>query len=328
MRHLIALFMLLCLALPAYAGDTITVYSNIEPDMVAKYTRAFNEAHPDITIKWVRDSAGPITARLLAEKDNPQADMVFGLALNSLLSLEPYGIFEPYTPKDFGKIAPNMRDKRPNPVWVGINAWGTSFCINKPELEKRGLPVPRTWQDLLNPVYQGLLVMPNPASSSTGYMAVAGWLQSMGDKAAWEYMQQLHKNIKMYVHSGCKPAQMAAQGEIVIGISSNSCATPYLARRAPLLIITPQDGVGWDMETAALLKNRPNRQAAQKFMDFATSEAAARIAAENGYIPGRQEMNNAEGKAIMAHFVDMDFYASAKQRADVLKKWRALFESN
>ena len=71
--------MSLGLASNAMAGD-LTVYTAIEAEDLKKYAAAFNADHPDITINWVRDSTGIVTAKLLAEKDNPQADVIWGLA--------------------------------------------------------------------------------------------------------------------------------------------------------------------------------------------------------------------------------------------------------
>src|SRR5687768_12708350 len=73
---------------PAWAKTTLTVYTAIEADDLKKYAARFNEDVPDIEIKWVRDSTGVVTAKLLAEKANPQADVIWGLAATSLLVLK------------------------------------------------------------------------------------------------------------------------------------------------------------------------------------------------------------------------------------------------
>src|SRR5437899_12453652 len=74
------------------AKATLTVYTAVEADDLKKYAARFNEDHPDIEIKWVRDSTGVITAKLLAEKANPQADVIWGLAATILLVLKPEGM--------------------------------------------------------------------------------------------------------------------------------------------------------------------------------------------------------------------------------------------
>lgn len=63
-------------ATSAFAKTTLTVYTALEADQVKAYQDAFEKANPDIEIKWVRDSTGVVTAKLLAEKNNPRADVV------------------------------------------------------------------------------------------------------------------------------------------------------------------------------------------------------------------------------------------------------------
>src|SRR5690349_24960219 len=87
------------LASAAYAQKTqLLVYTALETDQIKAYQEGFNKAFPDIELKWVRDSTGVITAKLLAEKSNPQADVVMGVAASSLAQLDKNGMLEPYKP--------------------------------------------------------------------------------------------------------------------------------------------------------------------------------------------------------------------------------------
>lgn len=316
---------------PGWAKTELVVYSNSEPEMLRLYTSEFEKLHPDITLKWVRDSAGPVLARLLAEKEAPRADVIFGLSLAATLTLIPQGLLEPYTPAEYEALIPEMRDNSANPVWIPMNAWGAALCINQPELERLKLPQPKSWADLTDPVYAGQVVTSSPVSSSTGYFIVTTWLETMTPEKAWAYMEKLDTNLKMYVHSGCKPCQMAAQGEAAIGISSGACARPLLKRRAPLEIVVPSEGAGWDMEVAALVKkNRPAddpvQAAAKKLLDFAASQTVGRLAAENGYIPVRSDCLTEETAAQQALFLPLNVDMAVTEREAILAEWRRRFE--
>src|SRR5437899_5326614 len=105
------------------AKATLTVYTAVEADDLKKYAARFNEDHPDIEIKWVRDSTGVITAKLLAEKANPQADAIWGLSATSLLVLKPEGMLVPYAPKGLEKLSAQFRDGASPPASVGMDAW-------------------------------------------------------------------------------------------------------------------------------------------------------------------------------------------------------------
>lgn len=326
-KALVTAFCLAFFAAPALAATNLTVYTAVEPELLPRYLKDFTARYPDITITWVRDSAGPIGARLLAEKNAPKADVVFGLALSSLLPLAEHGILEPYRPKGIEALSSGMFDTNDPPLWVGINSWGAAICVNTKELTTKGLPEPESWQDLTNPKYKGFIATASPVTSSTMYMNVSSWIQSMGEDNAWEYMQKLHKNVKMYTHSGCKPAQMAAQGEVPIGLASAACAQPYIDRRAPIKLIVPKEGTGWDLEVSALVKGSKNKEAAQKLLDFCTSPEVARVAVEKAYIPAREDALTEGAKKARAAFLPSDPLKSAAARKQTLETWRSLFEA-
>jgi iron(III) transport system substrate-binding protein len=310
----------------ASAKTELVVYSDVETEMLSKYGKAFQQQHPDIRIKWVRDSAGPIAARLLAEKEAPKADVVFGLTLNSLLPLASYGLFESYQPAELTYVSSLMKDNGEHPLWIGLNGWTSNLCINKKMLEAKGLPMPATWQDLTKPEYKGHIVMPSPVSSGTGYMALTTWLQTMGDDSGWQYVNDLNDNMKMYTHSGCKPCQMAAQGEIAIGISAGICAASYSSRAPHLAITAPTDGVGWEIEAIALVKGTPHKEAAQKLIDFAVSEKASKIAVADGYIPNRFEFSSDALKETQKQLITIDIEKSTKEKEQTLAVWSKRFD--
>ena len=81
-----------------------TVYTALETDQLKAYEDGFNKVNPNIEIKWVRDSTGVITAKLLAEKANPQADVVMGVAASSLALLDQQGMLMPYAPLNLDAI--------------------------------------------------------------------------------------------------------------------------------------------------------------------------------------------------------------------------------
>jgi iron(III) transport system substrate-binding protein len=79
----------------AQAKTQLLVYTALEDEAMKPYKDAFEKANPDIEIRWVRDSTGAVTAKLLAEKSNPRADVVLGLAASSLTLLDLQGMLMP-----------------------------------------------------------------------------------------------------------------------------------------------------------------------------------------------------------------------------------------
>ncbi|MDR1519294.1 MAG: putative 2-aminoethylphosphonate ABC transporter substrate-binding protein [Planctomycetota bacterium] len=276
--YALAFAMLACAlpAVPPAAGESIVVYTALEDDEYPNYLDIFRKRHPEIEVKIVRDSTGIITARLLAEKNNPQADVVWGLAATGLILAERRGMLEPYAPKNLEKVNPLFRDAAAPPAWVGIKAWETGIIVNMIELKRLGLPMPKDYRDLLDPAYKGLIAMPNPASSGTGYLTVSAIIQIMGEREGWEYLDRLHQNIMQYTHSGSKPAKMAGQGEAVVGISFGYRGLKQKAAGDPVETVWPASGSGWDLEANALVKKAGVKEASRIFLDFALGDEVMR----------------------------------------------------
>jgi iron(III) transport system substrate-binding protein len=308
----------------------LTVYTALEADLLPTYQESFEAQNPDVSIQWVRDSTGIITAKLLAEKDNPQADVVLGTAATSLLLLKSEGMLEPYAPPNLDQLDPRFVDKDEPPYWVGTNAWAAALCVNTYEMEAKGLAIPTSWADLTKPEYKDLIVMPNPASSGTGFLDVSSWLQMMGEDEAWAFMDALHENIATYTHSGSKPCTMAAAGEYPIGVSFGFRAARLIDDGAPLTVVVPEEGIGWDMEASAIVKGTDEPEAARRLLDWAVSDEAMAIYAENYAILANESMekplpNFPEG--MKAKLIENDFEWAANNRARILEEWQSRYEA-
>jgi len=314
----------------AHAVD-LTVYTAVEAEDLARYAETFNKDHPDINIKWVRDSTGIVTAKLLAEKNNPQADVIWGLAGTSLLLMKSEGMLEAYKPKGVEKLDKKFVDKGSVPSWVGMDAWVASVCYNTVEAAKHNLTPPKTWTDLLKPMYEGHLIMPNPNSSGTGFLDVSSWLQMFGkEKGGWDFMDRLHKNIARYTHSGSKPCKLAAAGEIPIGISFAFRGAKSKAKGAPIDIIVPAEGVGWDMEATAIVAGTDKLEAAQTLVDWSITRTAMEMY-NTGYavvaMPGVAKPVKYFPENLADKMIDNDFEFAANNRKAILSEWLSRYDS-
>lgn len=307
----------------------LTVYTAVEAEDLTRYAEEFNKSHPDIKINWVRDSTGIITAKLLAEKDNPQADVIWGLAATSLLLMKSEDMLEAYAPTGVEKLDPKFVDKSSPPTWTGMDAWVASICYNTIEAGKAGLTPPTSWKDLTKPEYQGHIIMPNPNSSGTGFLDVSGWLQMFGEEDGWAYMDALHTNIARYTHSGSKPCKLAAAGEIPIGVSFAFRGAKSKAAGAPLEIIVPSEGVGWDMEATAIVAGTDDLEAAKTLVDWTVTKEA-NVMYNTGYAvvayPGVAKPVEHFPENLAEMMIDNDFEFAANNRAAILKEWQSRYD--
>lgn len=314
----------------AQGKTQLLVYTALETDQIKAYQESFNKSYPNIELKFVRDSTGIITAKVLAEKANPQADIVIGVSASSMAVFSNEGILLPYAPKGLDKILPQYRDPKNPPAWVGMDVYGAAVCFNTVEAAKRKLPKPQSWKDLTKPVYKGQITMPHPSSSGTGYLDVIGWLQMWGERDAWKFMDALHQNIAQYTHSGSKPCRQAGAGEFTIGVSFEYRAVTTKKAGAPIDIIFPSEGLGWDLEASGIVKGTKKLAAARSLMDWLATPGAMELYAKNFAVlamPGIAKPLDFVPADYEKRLVKNDFAWSAKNRDRVLVEWNKRYNA-
>lgn len=329
MKALVAGALVAFSATSAMAATEIVVYTALEADQLKAYEQAFEKDNPDIDVRFVRDSTGIITAKLLAEKANPQADVVWGLAATSLMLLDAEKMLMAYAPAGLDAINPKFRDPRNPPTWVGMDVWSSAICYNTVEGAAKNLTAPTSWEDLTKPEYKGVITMPNPASSGTGYLMVSAWLQLMGEEKAWAFMDKLHENVAAYTHSGSKPCKQAGAGEYAIGISFEYRAAKTKAGGAPIDVIFPKEGLGWDLEATAILSTTKHPDAAKKLADWAASRQANELYAASYAMTA---IDGVAGKLdyvpanLSEMLIDNDFNFAASNRERILTEWTKRYD--
>ena len=312
----------------AFSGE-LTIYSSTEGDSLKNFASRFSKAHPDIKVTWVRDSTGVIQARALAEKDNPRHDVFFAHAASSLMTLDTLDLFLPYRPVGLEKLDEKFRDKRDPPHWTGLWGFGTALCFNTVEAKKKNIPAPEKWADLTKPIYKGQIVMPNPGTSGTGFLNVSGWLQLMGKDKAWEFMDSLHQNIAFYSNSGSKPCELAAAGEYVIGISLPQRGANLKTVGAPIDVIIPSDGIGWEMQGVAIMKSTKNPTDAQTFVNWAISEPAMDAFAARAEVvayPVKTPKAKNLPPELASRMIKNDFAWASENHDAILAEWRKRYD--
>jgi iron(III) transport system substrate-binding protein len=256
---------MLALSTSAYAGE-ITAYTSLEEDDAKVYLEDFAEEAPDIKVNMLRLSTGDLGARILAEKSNPQHDVIWGWAVTQMVDPRILEMIEPYKPKGIESVNTSFKD--PQDRWFATTGYFAAFCVNTEVLKEKNLPMPSSWQDLLNPVYKDQLIMPNPASSGTGYLQISSILQMKGEEEGWKFLHELDKNMGQYIKSGSKPCKLTRVGEYAVGASFAFVGVKSIQDGYPIKIVIPSEGAGYEMEVSALMKTSKNKGDAQRFLDW------------------------------------------------------------
>jgi iron(III) transport system substrate-binding protein len=319
-------------AWPALAGaGTITAYTSLEEDDVKIYLEAFNRDVPDVKVNILRLSTGDMIARILAEKANPRHDIIWGVAVTQVADPRILEMAEPYKPKGIDEVKTLFKD--PQHRWFATTGYYAGFCVNTDVLKRKNLPMPASWQDLLKPEFKGELVMPNPASSGTGFLQIASLLQMKGEEAGWKFLKDLDKNMAQYIKSGSRPCRMAAAGEYAVGVSFAFSAVKQIQQGFPIKLVVPSEGAGYEIEVSSLMKTSQNKADAKRFLDWLLTPPAAKLygeRAELSTVPGVKHSDAVLATGLPADpasvLYKMDFDWSAKHKDRVLERWKKEIE--
>ncbi|MGL6064020.1 MAG: ABC transporter substrate-binding protein [Fusobacteriaceae bacterium] len=300
---------------------TILAYTAMENEYISEYTEAFSKKYPNIKIEVISSATGEMLAKLIAEKKNPQADVIW--SLSDIMILEKDDILKAYIPSEgFSEIPLKYKDS--SGYWVGTSVWMLGLGINTEELKKINMKLPESYYDLLNERYKNNLLMVNPGSSGTGYMAVKTFINIFGEEKAWEYMDVLHKNIATYTSSGNAPTQIVSRGERVGGfIPAYQGIIIEKKGELPFKTIFPKEGIGWELEANALINKVVIKPESKIFLDWLLSEEAMKILAKTrGFVTNpKYALIDDYPQQLEERLKVRDFKYEIKNRDRILKEW-------
>ena len=309
----------------AAAGE-ITVYSALEEEEINLFVEKAKEEIPDIKINVLRLSTGNLTARLIAEAGNPQADVILSLPVTNIMNPTIEAMFEPYAANGVDRIPEQFRD--PDGRWFSLAGYVEVFCANTDRLSSLGLPVPKSWEELADPKYKGEVVMPDPVSSGVGYVNITTLIYGLGQDKGWDLIERLTKNMAQYTSSGSRPCRMAQAGEFAIGVSYEVPAIQAINEGYPVETVLPSDFAGFEISGIGLLKGAKNPEDGKKFLDWMLTPSPLAIYASLKpvtTIPGTAQSEAAEKAGFPADIADrlskMDFAAMARDREEILARW-------
>lgn len=270
MKRIMASLLLitLCFALAACSKTAekkkVLIYSSAEEYRNEYLARRLAEQFPDYEIKIEYLSSGTHATKLLAEGKDTPCDISFDLEYGSAAKLQDnFADLSAYDLSAFtddmilpgNKVMPEIRN-------------GGCIAINPKVLAEKGLPKPASYQDLLNPQYKGLISMPDPTSSGTGYMFVKSLVNVWGEEAAFAYFAALTDNIKQYTASGSGPVNALVMGEAGIGLAMTAQAVTEINNKVDLEILFFEEGSPFSCYGYAMIEGKQSRPEVKAVFDF------------------------------------------------------------
>ena len=264
----------------AKAEGELVVYGSCEEAYLIAACQHFEELY-GIKVSYQRLSTGEVAAKIEEENGNPSADVWFGGTTDPYNESAAKGLLEAYEAKNASHLAgPMYRDA--DGQWYGIYKGILGFMVNTEELERLGLEIPKGWNDLLKPEYQGLIWMSNPNTAGTAKLVINTMVQMKGHDEAMQYFVDLDKNIAQYTKSGSGPSKKVGLGECVIGIGFlHDGITQILMGYDNIALVIPEEGTSFEIGATAIFKGAKHSNAAKLWIEYALSPECVNLAKEN-----------------------------------------------
>lgn len=222
--------------------------------------------------------AGSMVNQAVLTKDNPLADVLFGIDTTFLSRALEAGIFEPYMADGLDTVPTELAADDSGMV-TPIDFGDVCLNYDKAAFAAAGIDPPATLSDLTKARYRGMLVVENPATSSPGLAFLLATIAAFGEGSWQDFWSDLKAN-DVLVTSGWEEAyygafSAASDGDrpLVVSYASSPPAEVIFAEtpldEAPTAVIT--DGCFRQVEYAGILAGTDARPAAELLIDFMLS---------------------------------------------------------
>lgn len=312
--------------------ETVVIYSPNSDGEVNAIIPAF-EAKYNIKVELQSMGTGDCVARIQAEKENPQADVLWGGMNLGVYTTNP-DLWEEYVSPN-NELLPEAYQSY-NGYYTNYTLSGSAaLLLNLDVFDELGLnPDDFTgYESLLWPELKGHIAMGDAAASSSAWAELTNMLLVMGDDPyddkAWafveEFIGQLNGTI---ISSSSQIYKGTSAGEYAVGVSYEDPCIGLLADGATnLKVVYPEEGAVWLPAGAGIVKNAPNMDNAKLFIDFLISEEGQNLIATTTTRPANTEISNTSEYMLPfseINLVSEDIPFVAEHKAEWQAKWTDL----
>lgn len=256
-----------------WTGELV-LYTSFPQARKEQLVNGFEETY-GIHVTLVEDGTSGLTARIEAEADNPQGDVLIGGMVTAVY--QPYEeYFQEYTPVN-NDLYPDEY-KTVDGKFPLYSLEPSVIAVNLDVMEEEGWTLDQFsgYNALLNPDLKGLFCMADFTKAATGYEHLVNMLVDTGDPAddyaaGWDYVSQLLDVVTILESSGAT-SQAIATGEYMCGLTYESTMCNYIASGYNVAIIYMEEGTIFGCNASGIIKDCKNLRSAQLFMDYITSE--------------------------------------------------------
>lgn len=314
---IMAFLLLLVFGANVQAADKVGWVGPVYKELSDSLNKGFKEYYQktygkEVEITFVRPGGWPVCVdKVRAWGDKPDADVFLGAGAPAHELMKQEGLIVPYKPKDSDKVPAEwngMKVKDGEDYWACFSPWIVTNLYNEKVLTRLRLPPPKTWYEILDPIYRGNIVHTLPYASGTMHEVVEILLQGYGEKEGWAIIRRMAAQLGRFSTGSTDTTQVVDRGEVPIGIAQPQM-NAMVARKDgyPVADLLPDKTI-LVPEAVALLKNAPNEATGKIFLDWLFSTEGQKYVLEGGYFPARDDIKfsewEKEGVTMAKHAAD------------------------
>ncbi|MBE6909080.1 MAG: extracellular solute-binding protein [Ruminococcaceae bacterium] len=307
---------------PADYTGTLTVYSPHDSDPLNDGVKAFEEAYPNVKVEIIADGTSNLVNKIGAESANPIADVLWGGGADTLAAYKDY--FQPYQPSCIDLIDSSLYDSAY--YWIGESPLPMVFIANTDKIPESDIP--QTWKDLasFDTDKYGKIAIADPTSSGSAFTQLCTILFLYGQEsddyaAGWELVGQIIPKLEVKNSSSLAHKDIFA-GENAVGITLEKAAIKYTD--SFMKVVYPTDGTSAVPDGVAIVKNCPNPELAQLFVEFVLGkDCQTRQNAEWGRRPIRSDVSPVGLPELSSiKLMNYNFDYAANNAPAIKEKWQ------
>lgn len=303
----------------AASDNTVVIYSCGEGEANEVLLEAMHRDLPQYDIRLHYVSTGTCAAKLQNEGTSSEADIVLMLEGGYLRQIQPsLATLDSY---DFSVFESDLLDGTSK--YLPFRRESACVAMNVGELEARGIPVPESYDDLLDPAYKGLISMANPKSSGTGYNFVKSLVNTRGEDAAFEYFDGLAENVYQFSSSGSGPVNALVQGEALIGFGLTYQAVSEINKGVPIEVRFFEEGSPWTMNGVAVVEGKQDKPAVVAVMDWMYD--AGILIDKQEFVPDKvfvEQHTEIPNYPQDTNYADMEGIFDIDEKKRLLERWK------
>ena len=259
-------------------NSSIIIYSSMEEERNQELTKRVKEKFPDLDVVVRHIGTGNSAAKIKNEGTSIEADIILDLETSHINSLKEN--FDSLSGFDKSHYLDGLNKDDNYITWTKYNV---GLIIDNKYFTENNIPIPKSYDDLLNPIYKNLIAMPDPTTSGSGYAFLLNVVNLKGEDGAIDYFKKLKENMREFTTSGSGPTNLLKQGEIKIAMGMYSQGAKAITDGYNFSIVELDTGSPYNTTSAGIIKGKNNDDVKELFQWLITDYSKIDI---EEYVPG------------------------------------------